>query len=136
VVTERGTTAHFAAFWDDGNAAPDGAAAASETSESNASSSAPVAAEAPVTPPAPACDPADLERIRKLEVGHWLELIGEDGQPQPAKLSWVSPISNRLLFVNRRGMRVCALTAEELAVMLGEGKVSLREIDTALPSAP
>lgn len=135
VVTERGTTAHFAAFWDDGNAAPDGAAAASETSESNASSSAPVAAEAPVTPPAPACDPADLERIRKLEVGHWLELIGEDGQPQPAKLSWVSPISNRLLFVNRRGMRVCALTAEELAVMLGEGKVSLREIDTAFERA-
>ena len=64
-----------------------------------------------------------------LKLGHG------DGQPQPAKLSWVSPISNRLLFVNRRGMRVCALTAEELAVMLGEGKVSLREIDTAFERA-
>ena len=62
-------------------------------------------------------------------------MIGEDHMPQPAKLSWVSPISNRLLFVNRRGMRVCAASAEELAVMLKQGKLTLRQIDTAFERA-
>lgn len=80
-------------------------------------------------------DPTDVEKIRKLEVGNWVEMVGADGVPQPAKLSWVSPISNRLLFVNRRGMRVCAASAEELAVMLKQGKLSLREIDTAFERA-
>lgn len=150
VVTERGTSAHFAAFWGDeagttDAATTDAANTDTETASSDAivsqepphTESEPDAAAAAPTPPAaaPGFDPADLEKIRKLEVGHWVELIGDDGVPQPAKLSWVSPISNRLLFVNRRGMRVCALTAEELAVMLGQGKVSLREIDSAFERA-
>jgi hypothetical protein len=80
-------------------------------------------------------DPADVERIRKLEVGAWVEMISEDGTPQPAKLSWVSPISSRLLFVNRRGMRVCASSAEELALMLKQGRLNLREVDTAFERA-
>ena len=94
------------------------------------------AAETPAPAPAVAAfEPAGLEKVRKLEVGSWGEMGGEDGTPQPAKLSWVSPISNRLLFVNRRGMRVCALSAEELATMLAQGKLSLREIDTAFERA-
>jgi hypothetical protein len=136
-VTERGTSSHFAAFWEESK---------SETAEP----AAPVEAVAPtlrgVEPDSPslavvagndtiAADPEDLEKIRKLEVGNWIELIGEDGVPQPAKLSWVSPISSRLLFVNRRGMRVCAASAEELAMMLKQGKMNLREIDTAFERA-
>jgi hypothetical protein len=96
---------------------------------------APQAAAEPEPAPAVEADPADVERIRKLEVGAWVEMISDDGTPQPAKLSWVSPISSRLLFVNRRGMRVCASSAEELAVMLKQGKLNLREIDTAFERA-
>jgi hypothetical protein len=62
-------------------------------------------------------------------------MIADDGVVQPAKLSWVSPISSRLLFVNRRGVRVCAASAEELALMLKLGKLSLRGIDTAFERA-
>ena len=132
-VTERGVESHFASFW-------------STPEETTATPNAEVARDPEATATAPglavvagtdtmAADPADVERIRKLEVGNWVEMIGEDGTPQPAKLSWVSPISSRLLFVNRRGMRVCAASAEELALMLKQGKLSLREIDTAFERA-
>jgi hypothetical protein len=153
VVTERGTEAHFASFWgpseeqaESESGAP--GADSSATTESGSAGESAVASESPVAstlppaaeaPPVAAAvasfEPADLEKVRKLEVGSWVEMIGEDGTPQPAKLSWVSPISNRLLFVNRRGMRVCALSAEELATMLAQGKLGLREIDTAFERA-
>lgn len=76
-------------------------------------------------------DEADIEKVRKLEVGRWIQFTEDDGTVQPAKLSWVSPISNRMLFVNRRGMRYCVASPEELAAMMGQGKVSLRQNDAA-----
>lgn len=63
-------------------------------------------------------DNADAERIRALPIGTWLDFIGKDGRVQPGKLSWISPISSRLLFVNRRGVRFCVASPEELAVMV------------------
>jgi hypothetical protein len=80
-------------------------------------------------------DPADVERIRAMEVGAWVEFVEADGTSQPAKLSWISPISSRLLFVNRRGMRLCAVLPEELAALMAEGKLTLREVDTAFERA-
>ncbi len=80
-------------------------------------------------------DEDDVERIRSLAVGSWVEFIGDDGTAQPAKLSWVSPISSRLLFVNRRGMRLCASSAEELAVQVRQGKLVLRSADSAFERA-
>jgi hypothetical protein len=127
-IIERGVSAHFAAFWENGEA---GTAESKPTNPEAAKPTLEVVGGTDTI----AADPADVEKIRKLEVGSWVEMVGEDGLPQPAKLSWVSPISSRLLFVNRRGMRVCAASAEELAVMLKEGKLSLREIDTAFERA-
>src|SRR5690606_13080542 len=45
-------------------------------------------------------DNADVEQIRALRVGTWLAFIDTEGREQPGKLSWVSPISQHLLFVN------------------------------------
>lgn len=80
-------------------------------------------------------DPADVERIRKLSVGAWVEFIGDDGVPQPAKYSWSSPISGRLMFVNRRGVRVCVASVEELAVMMKQQSLVLRPVNTAFERA-
>ena len=80
-------------------------------------------------------DPADAERIAQLAVGSWVEFTGEDGAAQPAKLSWVSPISRRLLFVNRRGVRFCVASAAELAAMMREGRLAIRHVDTAFEHA-
>ena len=75
------------------------------------------------------------ERMRALEVGTWVQLTSESGRVEPAKVSWVSPISSRLLFVNRRGIRVLVASAEELAAMARLGRVQLREADTAFDDA-
>ena len=80
-------------------------------------------------------DPADVARLRQLTVGSWVEFVGEDDRVQPGKLSWVSPISARMLFVNKRGARMHVASAEELAAMMKEGKLRLRVADSAFDQA-
>ena len=80
-------------------------------------------------------DAAMLERIRKLKIGDWIQLASSDGHFAPAKVSWISPISSRLLLVNRRGIRVLVASVEELAVMAKLDKVALREGNTAFEEA-
>lgn len=80
-------------------------------------------------------DPAMADRIRALPIGTWLQLTSESGRVEPAKVSWISPISSRLLFVNRRGIRVLVAAAEELAAMAKLGTVQLREADNAFEDA-
>ena len=80
-------------------------------------------------------DGAMLGRMRKLQVGHWIQLTASADRVEPAKVSWISPISGRLLLVNRRGIRVLVASAEELAAMAKLGKVSLREGETAFEDA-
>jgi hypothetical protein len=69
----------------------------------------------------------DIAALRALKIGTWLDLAGEDGKLHPAKLSWVSPISSRLMFVNRRGVRILVASVEELAAMKKTGALVLRE---------
>ena len=80
-------------------------------------------------------DPAMAERLHALEVGTWLQLAGESGKLEQAKVSWISPISSRFLFVNRRGIRVLVASAEELAAMAKQGRLQLRQADTAFDDA-
>lgn len=68
----------------------------------------------------------DLAELRALKIGTWLDLAGEDAKLHPAKLSWVSPISSRLMFVNRRGVRILVASIEELAAMKKKGQLVLR----------
>jgi hypothetical protein len=107
---------------------------------------APIVMAEPPPPPTPQlevvggadavdCDDSLLSRISRLEVGHWLQLQGGDGQFAPAKVSWVSPISARLLLVNKRGIRVLVASVRELAVMAALGKVKLRDADAAFDDA-
>ena len=63
-----------------------------------------------------------LARVRQLRVGDWLHLQDASGRMEPAKVSWVSPISSRLLLVNRRGVRVLTASTAELAAMVKLGK--------------
>ncbi len=80
-------------------------------------------------------DDADAERFRRMEIGTWLDFIDKDGKMQAGKLSWVSPISSRLLFVNRRGIRFCVASPEELAVMVRLGRLRPHVDDGAFDSA-
>ncbi len=80
-------------------------------------------------------EPADVARLRQLAVGSWVEFVGEDERVQPGKLSWISPISARMLFVNKRGARMHVASAEELAAMMKQGKLRLRVADAAFDQA-
>lgn len=80
-------------------------------------------------------NPDDVDALQKLPVGSWVEFIDDQGEAQPAKLSWISPISSRLLFVNRRGLRVCVASVEELAVMMHQQRFSIRGANAAFERA-
>jgi len=71
----------------------------------------------------------DVDLMREIKIGTWLDLAGDDGKLHPAKLSWVSPISSRLMFVNRRGVRILVASLEELAAMKKKGTLVVREAD-------
>lgn len=68
-------------------------------------------------------DPAAAERMRRLRPGDWLRVTGDDGEPVPAKVAWISPLTARFLLVNRRGARVLVASAEQLAALAGEGRL-------------
>lgn len=80
-------------------------------------------------------DSADAEHFRGLPIGTWLDFVDKDNKVQAGKLSWVSPISSRLLFVNRRGVRFCVASPEELAVMVRLGRLRRHRHEDAFDSA-
>jgi hypothetical protein len=71
----------------------------------------------------------DAEFFKTLAIGTWLQLEAGNGGYSPIKLAWVSPISSRLMFVNRRGVRVLVVSVEELAQMKKQGKLIVHAQD-------
>ncbi len=68
-----------------------------------------------------------LKSAREIKVGTWLEFADEQGNRERAKLSWISPISAKYLFVNRRGLKVCDKTVFALAAELRRGTTIVLE---------
>ncbi|HEY0180476.1 MAG TPA: DUF1631 domain-containing protein, partial [Dokdonella sp.] len=68
-----------------------------------------------------------LRAVRELKVGTWIEFADESGNRERAKLSWISPISSKYLFVNRRGLKVCDKTVYALAAELRHGSAIVLE---------
>jgi hypothetical protein len=66
-------------------------------------------------------DPAVAERMRTLQAGDWMRLTDERGQEAPVKVAWISPLSGRLLLVNRRGVKQLVASPEQLAALVRSG---------------
>ncbi len=68
----------------------------------------------------------ELEEIREelelLETGTWFEFRQDDGSVLRAKLSWISPISGKYLFVNQKGLKVADKSLTTLAEEIHEGR--------------
>lgn len=79
--------------------------------------------------------PADLAKVRGLQQGCWVDLIDAQGESQAAKLSWISPISQRMLFVNRSGARLCLLSPPECAALITQHKLIPRAAEAAFDRA-
>ena len=67
-------------------------------------------------------DSPEWHQVQALQPGSWLEFSLADEVPARAKLSWISPMSGRYLFVNRRGLKVADYAPQELALLLAEGQ--------------
>lgn len=80
-------------------------------------------------------DPADVEHFRALPIGTWLDFIDDNGKVQAGKLSWISPVSARRLFVNRRGVRFCVVSPEDMASSARLGRLRAHAREDAFDSA-
>jgi hypothetical protein len=69
-----------------------------------------------------------LIKARNMKLGTWLEFSGSLGECERAKLSWISPISARLLFVNRKGLMVAERNLFLLARELRDGRARILEV--------
>ncbi|KZC20330.1 MULTISPECIES: DUF1631 domain-containing protein [Rhodanobacter] len=66
-------------------------------------------------------DSPEWHQVQSLQPGTWLEFCLPDEPMTRAKLSWISPMSGRYLFVNRRGLKVADYSPQELTVLITDG---------------
>ena len=81
--------------------------------------------------PEPVPDTPEMLLVAELKPGTWLEFVTGPDTIERAKLSWISPMSGRYLFVNRRGLKVADYSPNELAQALASGSARVLE-STAL----
>ena len=74
---------------------------------------------------AAARDSSELDQVEQLKPGTWLEFCPTGDAVTRAKLSWISPMSGRYLFVNRRGLKVGDYAPHELAAALAAGSARI-----------
>ncbi len=73
-------------------------------------------------------DDAFLKLAKEMTVGTWVEFTDTSaGSKERAKLSWISPISAKYLFVNRKGLKVSDKTVFALATELRQGSAVILE---------
>ncbi|MGA0588542.1 DUF1631 domain-containing protein [Dyella sp. KRB-257] len=61
-----------------------------------------------------------MDAVHAMKPGTWIEFCPAGAAPERAKLSWISPMSGRYLFVNRRGLKVGDFAPQELAASLAD----------------
>jgi hypothetical protein len=89
--------------------------------------------EPETSPEAEDVDPACIKQIRAMKVGDWVEFGHADSDAkQRAKLSWISPISHKYLFVDRKGLKVVDKTIATLAAELSARSLILHKDDAPL----
>lgn len=91
----------------------------------------------PVPAPAPAPTVAEAEQLpedhpqlralRGMRPGQWVEFVDEDGQTQRCRLAANLRQGSKLVFINRRGIKVCEHSAMTLALALQQGSARLVE---------
>ena len=63
--------------------------------------------------------------VRQLKVGTWVEFTGERESRVRAKLSWVSPISEKYLFVNQNGVKITEKSIYDLAAYITKARATI-----------
>ena len=84
-------------------------------------------AEAAKAPPELGDDDEYVIQARAMKIGTWVEFADANGAKERAKLSWISPISSKYLFVNRKGLKVADKTVQILAAEIRRGEAVILE---------
>ncbi len=87
----------------------------------------------PVAMPRP--KQAQIEALDALKAGDWLQVSDLKGESLAVKIAWVSPLSDRRLLVDRRGMRVLVVSVGDLAAMEAAGRLQVGSEPTAFEQA-
>jgi hypothetical protein len=75
-----------------------------------------------------AIDDEFLTQAKAMKVGMWVEFNNTDAvSKERAKLSWISPITGKYLFVNRKGLKVADKTVFALATEMRRGSTIVLE---------
>ena len=98
-------------------------------------------AERAKLPPRTPAEEECYRHLRTLPFGCWIDFIqNQQGEAERRRLSWYSTVTDRALFVNRRGQRVAELHMDALARLMAQGQLrvvdrhQLRLIDRAFRS--
>ena len=83
----------------------------------------------PNKPPSEAVFDRDLQLIRSLRVGAWIELESDRGARKTLRLSWVSELRAVYLFTNRNGADALTFAATSLAERLRKGTARILSQD-------
>lgn len=92
-------------------------------------------------PPRTPQEQAQYQRLRTLPFGTWMEFTDADGGVSRRRLSWLSPVTGTMLFVNQRGQRVADATLDDVARQMAAGRARIvtagegRLVDRAWRSA-
>lgn len=69
-----------------------------------------------------------VDQIRHLPFGTWFEFkLNQQGEKVRRRMSWFSPVTGQVLFVNHRGQKVGDYTLDGLAKAMIQGQVKLVE---------
>ena len=83
----------------------------------------------------PRAQQSQIEALDALKAGDWLQVSDLKGESLAVKIAWVSPLSDRRLLVDRRGMRVLVVSVSDLAAMAAAGRLQVGSEPTAFEQA-
>ncbi len=75
------------------------------------------------------------QRMQQLRPGDWMRLIDESDEEGSVKVAWISPLTSRLLLVNRRGIRKLVASPQQLAALVKAGRLLVDSADLPFDEA-
>ncbi len=79
-------------------------------------------------PPRTAHEEECYRHLRTLPFGCWMDFVqNQQGNAERLRLSWYSTITDKALFVNRRGQRAAELHMDALARLMAQGQLKVVE---------
>ncbi|MES9845610.1 MAG: DUF1631 family protein [Candidatus Sedimenticola sp. PURPLELP] len=71
-----------------------------------------------------------LDQLKEVQFGTWFELDDTSGNSYRVKLSWLSPVTRKCMFVDRSGVQSSVIPLDNLARKMCSGQARIIELST------